>query len=282
MPRRLKSRSPSLTPGTAEASEPLCLTGSSAGHGRRAFVGSARKCLARIPERSRCSPTWGNRSVRSIMGLSRWLSNCPLCPASVSVCGARYTRARWDPRTGPDDERPTRLGRTARLTATNGPLDCVDDVRPYVPGEVVAHAVDDHQLGIRDRGSGRIPAAHVDEQIVRSVDHQSGDPELAQAGGSTRGCGDRSRLTQDAPRVIAAIKRMPRTPGQPLLWSSNPARMIYGGVWQSMPPNEISTRCAESNPSAAINAGTSAAMFAIDYGSSESGPSLPWSTSSPK
>lgn len=25
--------------------------------------------------------------------LSRWLSTCPLCPASVSVCGACYTRA---------------------------------------------------------------------------------------------------------------------------------------------------------------------------------------------
>jgi GNAT superfamily N-acetyltransferase len=73
-------------------------------------------------------------------------------------------------------------------SAGRGALGVLDDRRddpgPELPGQVVSHAVDHHQLGTRDGGGGRLAPADRDERIVGAVNDQRGRGDLAQRGGA--------------------------------------------------------------------------------------------------
>jgi hypothetical protein len=99
------------------------------------------------------------------------------------------------------------------------------DLGPQRARQVVAHAVDHHELGARDGLGGRPPTADVAHQIVGAMEHHGGYV-------------NRSKPRRTVPRPGCSIAI----------------------VWAIIPPIEAPTTWAPSSPSASSRPTASAAM----------------------
>ena len=83
--------------------------------------------------------------------------------------------------------------------------DLPDELRPQCPGQVVAHAGEPREPGVRDRPGDRQAAARRDQRVMQPVDDQCRDRDAAQRRGAVRLARARCELPPGAVGVIAAV-----------------------------------------------------------------------------
>ena len=81
---------------------------------------------------------------------------------------------------------------------------------PQTPRQVVAHPLDHHQFGSRDRRRGRTPAADVAHPVVGAVDDERGRCDRSESFGPVARREDRDGLAHDAGRIVRAVEGEPR------------------------------------------------------------------------
>ena len=83
--------------------------------------------------------------------------------------------------------------------------DFSDEFRPQRPGQVMAHAGESHEAGVRDGSGDRKASARRDERIMETVDDQGRDRDAAQLRRAVRlgraGC----ELAARAGRIVPAV-----------------------------------------------------------------------------
>ena len=81
----------------------------------------------------------------------------------------------------------------------------VGDLGPQRPGQVVAHAVDDDELGVGDDLGGALAARGVDQGVGGAVDDERREADLGECCGPAARGQDRRQLTGGALRVVATV-----------------------------------------------------------------------------
>ena len=83
--------------------------------------------------------------------------------------------------------------------------DLPDELRPHRPGQVVAHAGEPHEAGVRDRLGDREASARRDQRVMEPVDDQCRDGDPAQRRSAVRLARARRELPPVADRVVPAV-----------------------------------------------------------------------------
>jgi hypothetical protein len=83
--------------------------------------------------------------------------------------------------------------------------DFPDERRPQRPGQVVTHAGESHEPGVRDSPGDRQAPARRDQRVMQPVDNQCGDGDPTQRRGAVRLAHARRELPPGAVRIIAPV-----------------------------------------------------------------------------